>query len=578
MIAGNETPGTASSRPRKMRLGDLLMTHGVISKEQLEAALLGQKKTGRKLGRELIESGFLSEDQLADFLSKQLAIPYVDLKTFTLDDATVRRVPETYARRYRVLALADKPDSVMIGMADPTDIFAYDELTRLIDKPLQLAVVKEGDLVRTIDRVFRRTAEISGLAQELGNLGATASDQTAAQVSAGDLNDAPVVKFLQSMFEDAMQVNASDIHIEPDEKELRIRLRQDGVLHVQTSADSRVATPLLSRLKLMAGLDISEKRMPQDGRFQFKARGKTVDVRLSTVPVQYGESAVMRLLNQNSGLIGLDHIGMPPKLLERFRRMIKSPHGMVLVTGPTGSGKTTTLYSALSELNSPEVKILTVEDPVEFRLPGVSQVQVNPKIELTFARVLRSFLRQDPDVILLGEIRDQETAEIGLRAAMTGHLVLSSLHTNDAVSTTVRLVDMGAPPFLIAAALRGVVAQRLVRKICEGCAEPVTLEPSEKVAVEAVLGPTATALPFKRGMGCADCNHTGYQGRLAVYEMLELDTELIGLLQQGKTHDFAVAARRKPTYQSIRKSALALAAAGRTTVDQVMRLSFGLEE
>ena len=578
MTSENQTPGGASSRPRKVRLGDLLITHGVILQEHLDAALLGQKKTGRKLGRELIESGFLSEDQLADFLSKQLAIPFVDLKQFQLNDDTVKRIPETYARRYRVLALEDKPEGLLVGMADPTDIFAYDELARLADKPLLLAVVKEGDLVRTIDRVFRRTAEISGLALELGNVGASASEQTAQQVSVSDMNDAPVVKFLQSIFEDAMQVNASDIHIEPDEKAVRIRLRQDGVLQVQTSAEARVATPLLSRLKLMAGLDISEKRLPQDGRFQFKARGKTVDVRLSTIPVTYGESAVMRLLNQDSGLIGLDNINMPPKLLERFRRIIHSPHGMVLVTGPTGSGKTTTLYSALSELNSPEVKILTVEDPVEFRLPGIAQVQVNAKIELGFARVLRSFLRQDPDVILLGEIRDQETAEIGLRAAMTGHLVLSSLHTNDAVSTAVRLVDMGAPPFLIAAALRGVVAQRLVRKICEGCVEPYTLEQHEKAAVETAMGPQAAALPYKRGVGCSECNHTGYQGRLAVYELLEMDGELISLLQQGKTHEFGVAARRKPTYQSIRKNALALAAVGRTTIEQVLRLSFGVEE
>lgn len=569
-----------SARPRKVRLGDLLMEHGVITKDQLEAALSTQKKTGRKLGRELIESGFITEDTLADFLSKQLGIPFVDLKQFPLSPEAVRLVPETYARRYRVLGLSDTPDGLMIGMADPTDIFAYDELARLVDRPLLLAVVKEGDLLQILDRHFRRTAEITGLAQEVGTGFGPSVGEVAAQTAAAATDDAPVVKFLQTMIEDALQVGASDIHIEPEEKELRIRLRQDGVLHVQTSADARVAAPLLSRLKLMAGMDISEKRMPQDGRFHFKAKGRAVDVRLSTVPVQYGESAVMRILNQNSGLLGLDKIGMPSKMLERFRRLIHSPNGVVLVTGPTGSGKTTTLYSALTDINSPEVKILTVEDPVEYRLPGICQVQVNPKIELSFARVLRTFLRQDPDVILVGEMRDQETVEIGLRAAITGHFVLSSLHTNDAVSTAVRLVDMGAEPYLIAAALRGIVAQRLVRRVCESCIEPHALDERERALVETSLGSlgkAAAQLPYKRGRGCNYCNHTGYHGRVAVYELLEIDAELVHVLQQGDMSEFAQAARRSPSYQSLRKSALALAAAGHTSIEQVIRIVHGVD-
>lgn len=567
-----------TARPRKVRLGDLLITHGVITQEQLDSALVSQKKTGRKLGRELIESGFLTENRLADFLSKQLNIPVIDLAQFPLNEAVIRRLPETYSRRYRVIALEDKPESMLIGMADPTDIFAYDELSRVIGKPLALAIVREGELMPAIDRYFRRSAEISGLAQEVGTgLAPTAAEKASADAAAGDLSDAPVVKFLQSLLEDALQVGASDIHVEPEEKSLRIRLRQDGVLHVQTTTDPRVAVPLLSRLKLMAGLDISEKRLPQDGRFHFKARNREIDVRLSTVPVQFGESAVMRILNQDSGLIGLDQIGMPPRVVERFRRLIHTPNGMVLVTGPTGSGKTTTLYSALSDINTPDVKILTVEDPVEFRLPGICQVQANPKIDLTFARILRTFLRQDPDVILVGEMRDQETVEIGLRAAITGHFVLSSLHTNDAISTIVRLIDMGAEPYLMAAALRGVLAQRLVRKVCESCSEKHVLDDREKALVEACLGVTALAIPFKRGKGCNVCGQSGYHGRIAVYELLEVDGELTRLLQQGKTMEFAAAAKLKPTFHSLRKNGLALAAAGRTSAEQIVRLTYGMD-
>ncbi len=563
-----------------MRLGDLLIEHGVITKEQLDQALAGQKKSGRKLGRELIDQGIINEDQLAHFLARQLNLPYIDLSQFKLKPEVVQLIPETYSRRYRVVAIEDTPYGLTIGMADPTDIFAYDELVRLLNRPLFLMVVKESDLYQTIDRQYRRTAEMSGLAAELGGGVAQQkpADDLAQQIASGDASEAPVVKFLQSMMDDAIQVNASDIHIEPGEKELRIRLRQDGVLHVQTTTDARVGVPLISRLKLMAGLDISERRLPQDGRFQVNVRGKRVDVRLSTLPVTYGESAVMRLLNQNTGILGLDKIGMPKKLLERFKKLINSPNGTVLVTGPTGSGKTTTLYSALSELNTPEVKILTAEDPVEYKLPGIVQVQINPKIDLTFARVLRTFLRQDPDVILVGEMRDQETVEIGLRAAITGHFVLSSLHTNDAVATAMRLVDMGAEPYLIAAALRGIIAQRLVRKVCDRCATTYELSEAEKALVISGLGEKALQYDYKIGKGCNHCNRSGYHGRVAVYELLEIDDELVSVLQGGNMQEFSRVARAKPNYQTLRKSALALAAAGRTTLDQVLHVTYGVDE
>ncbi len=564
-------------KPKKIRIGDLLIEHQVISPEQLTTALADQKTTGRKLGRVLIESGYVTEDQMLDFLARQLNIPYIDLKRYNLKAEVVQLIPEVQARRFRALALEDTRDGLLIGMADPTDIFAYDELARVARKPLRLAVVRESDLLKTVDIMYRRTAEISGLAQELGQE-MQAYDVDIGQLAAtAGLTDAPVVKLLQTVFEDAVQVNASDIHIEPDEKELRIRFRLDGVLRVQTTGERRIASALLSRLKLMAGLDISEKRLPQDGRFNIRVRDKSVDVRLSTLPVQHGESAVMRLLNQSSGMLQLESVGMPADMLARFRAQIHSPHGMVLVTGPTGSGKTTTLYGALQELNKPASKIITVEDPVEYRLPGINQVQVNTKIDLTFSRVLRSVLRQDPDIILVGEMRDQETAEIGLRAAMTGHLVLSTLHTNDAISTASRLIDMGAPPFLIAASLRGILAQRLVRKICESCSEPHEIEPAMREVVVEELGERGHCVQFQRGRGCTYCNNSGYRGRVGVYELLDMDERCLRALHHGDSIAFGEAARAQPGYRSLRQSAIELASRGLTTMDQVMRATFGME-
>ena len=448
----------------------------------------------------------------------------------------------------------------------------------MLRRPLRLGVVKEGDLLKTIDQVYRRTEEITGHAAELEQELAAFDVDIGELAVADDLTDAPVVKLLQSMFEDAVQVNASDIHIEPGERELRIRFRIDGVLRVQTTADRRIASALVSRLKLMAGLDISEKRLPQDGRCNVRVHGQGVDVRISTMPVQYGESVVMRLLNQATGLLQLDQLGLPEDALKRFRRMVHSPHGMVLVTGPTGSGKTTTLYGALHELNRPECKILTVEDPVEYRLPGINQVQVNSKIDLSFARVLRSIVRQDPDIILVGEMRDQETVEIGMRASLTGHLVLSTLHTNDAVSTALRLIDMGTEPYMIAASLRGVLSQRLVRRICQICAEPEELPANLKALVRGELGEQADSLQFYLGRGCSHCNATGYQGRIGVFELLEMDSTLSDALHSGNPLDFARVAKNQPDFRSLLRGVIDLAARGLTTIDQVVRAAVGVAQ
>ncbi|MBV2235396.1 MAG: GspE/PulE family protein, partial [Sterolibacterium sp.] len=441
-----------------------------------------------------------------------------------------------------------------------------------------LAVVMESQLLTTLDRVYRHTEEITGLTQEL------AEDMLEGQFDFGDLEgvttsveDAPVVKLLNTVFEEAIKLRASDIHIEPQEKQLVIRFRIDGVLHVQTEAHPRVAAPLVLRLKLISGLDISEKRLPQDGRFNLKLKHSAVDVRLSTLPTQYGESAVMRLLAQSNSFLSLDKIGMPPALLERVRHAIHRPSGMVLVTGPTGSGKTTTLYSALAELNSPEKKILTAEDPIEYRLPGINQVQVMEKIDLTFSRVLRAALRQDPDIILVGEMRDQETAEIGMRAAMTGHMVLSTLHTNDAVSTPIRLLDMGVPRFMVAMSLQLVLAQRLVRTVCERCVDEYKPTPQELAFLRLELGDEADSKIFYRGYGCENCNKHGYAGRQAIYECLEMTQAMVDAANHGDPQEFLRAGREQMAGNTLRRDALRLALEGRSTIEEVMRINNQME-
>jgi MSHA biogenesis protein MshE len=463
-------------------------------------------------------------------------------------------------------------------MADPTDIFAFDELGRILGKPLSVAVVREADLLRTFDTVYRRTDEITNLAQELGQELEQSDFDVSQLMVEDDVADAPVVKLLQSLFEDAVQVGASDIHIEPDETALRIRQRVDGVLHEQVMDQKRIAASVVLRLKLMAGLNISEKRLPQDGRFNITVKGRTIDVRMSTMPIQHGESVVMRLLDQSGDMLRLEHLGMPPRVLERFRRVLQHPSGMVLVTGPTGSGKTTTLYAALQELNVAGRKIITAEDPVEYRLPRINQVQVNARIGLEFSAVLRSALRQDPDVILVGEMRDQETTEIGLRAAMTGHMVLSTLHTNDAVSTADRLVDMGAPGYLLAASLRAIIAQRLVRRICESCREPYRPDEQERSWLRAMLGEAASTLNLEHGRGCAHCSNTGYRGRIGVYEYLEPDERMLSALRRNNLDGFMEAAGDSAVYRPLLQSALDLLTEGVTTVEEVFRIAGELED
>lgn len=566
-------------RPEKIRLGDLLVQQGVITAEQLKQALETQKNTGRKLGRVLVDAGFASEEGIARALARQLGAEFIDLRTFQPQAELVKLLPEAQARRFRALPLDEKNGLLRIGMADPTDLSAFDEVARITRRNLDLAVVAEGQLLPLLDRVYRRTEEITNLARDLTEeMGEIPVEFGALLGIAPGAEDAPVVKLLQTVFEEAQKTRASDIHIEPQEKSLVIRFRIDGVLHVQTEADSKIAPAVVQRLKLMSGLDISEKRLPQDGRFNIKIRGTSVDVRISTMPTQYGESVVMRLLAQNTGLLSLDRLQMPPRILDRFRRAINRPAGIVLVTGPTGSGKTTTLYAALNELNTPEKKIITVEDPVEYRLPGLNQVQVQEKIDLTFARVLRSALRQDPDIILVGEMRDQETAEIGMRAAMTGHLVLSTLHTNDALSTPVRLLDMGVPRYMVALSIQLVLAQRLVRVICANCREPHFPEPHEREWLKYELGETIDEHRYFKGRGCAHCANTGYSGRQAVYECLEMTNALVEAANHGDPNEFMQLGRQQMAGDTLRRDAVRLVLEGRTTIEEAMRIATQLEE
>ncbi len=557
---------------KKIRLGDLLVEKGLITEDQLQFALGEQKKLGRKLGGTLIELGMIDETSLLNLLSNQLGIPLIDINNYNYSNETAKLLPESIARRYRAMVLEERDADFLVVMADPTDIYALDEIQSKLSKPVSQAIVREAALLENFDLVYRRTEEISAFAAELGqDLTDSAADLN--DLLQTEMTDAPVAKLLQSIFEDAVQVGASDIHIEPDQHVIRIRQRIDGMLHEQVMKETQIAPAVVVRLKLMCGLNISEKRLPQDGRFNMVVNKREVDVRLSTMPVQYGESVVMRLLDQTRGALDMEHLGMPEDLLRRFRKNFHLPNGMILVTGPTGSGKTTSLYAALSELNSKSSKIITVEDPVEYRLERVNQVQVNPRIGLTFASILRSALRQDPDIIMVGEMRDAETVEIGVSAAMTGHLVLSTLHTNDTISTATRLMDMGVKGYLLATTLRTIIAQRLVRKICLSCIEDYTPSEFEQGWLRDSLKIDVDKHSYKHGRGCKQCGDTGYHGRMGVYELLDMNSELAEKLRHDDSQGFVEAAARAPGYEPLVMVAHAHASKGLTTIEEMLRLA-----
>ena len=557
----------------KMRLGDLLVYEKIISNEQLTEALSSQKTSGRKLGGALIELGHINERQLLEFFAQQLDVPFLDISQHRIPASVAILLPEVHARRLRAIVIEDQGDAVLIGMSDPADLSALDQLEQMLaPKRLKLAVVMESQLYNAFDGLYRRTADIESFASQLEEEYDQSNNFDLSNDFLEEGGDATVGKLLQSVFEDAVQMRASDIHIEPDENALRIRQRIDGVLQENILKENKIASAMVLRLKLMAGLDISEKRLPQDGRFNLKIKGQSIDVRMSTMPVQYGESVVMRLLNQSAGLLSLDETGMPEDFVKRIRHQISRPHGMVLVTGPTGSGKTTTLYAALSELNKASKKIITVEDPVEYRLPRINQVQINSKIDLTFSRVLRTALRQDPDILMVGEMRDQETVEIGLRGALTGHLVLSTLHTNDAITSALRLLDMGAAGFLVGSSLRAIIAQRLVRKVCESCRQAYQPEPQEIMWLSHLVAEDLNALEFSHGRGCQTCQYTGYKGRIGVFELLEMNELMMAALKRDDTEAFTEAAKQHPGFRPLALAAFDYVKLGVTSVEEVLRL------
>lgn len=558
----------------KMRLGDLLVQEQIISETQLEQALNEQRQSGLKLGASLIKLGAISEEQLLKFLSHQLSIPYINLSQQSILPEVANMLPEVQARRYRALVVEDKADRVVVTMSDPADLQALDSLELLLSpKKLEVAVSPESQILSAFDNLYRRTDEIAAMAGQLQAEYTDAGSFDLSNLAEDDTeNETTVVRLLYSIFEDAIQMRASDIHIEPGEGVLRIRQRIDGLLHENTLKQANIASALVLRLKLMAGLDISEKRLPQDGRFHATIKGHSIDVRISTMPIYHGESVVMRLLDQSAGLLTLDETGMPADVLARLRKQIKRPNGMLLVTGPTGSGKTTTLYGLLSELNSPDRKIITVEDPVEYQLPRINQVQINHKIGLNFSSVLRTTLRQDPDVIMVGEMRDQETVEIGLRGALTGHLVLSTLHTNDAISSALRLLDMGAEAYLVASALRAIVAQRLLRRVCNNCARKYELTARDKAWLANVTKEDFSNANLMKGTGCQTCNGSGYRGRVGVYELLELDDIMVEAMRSGSPDALEKAAKNHPKFIPLPLAALRYVKEGITTIEEVTRL------
>ena len=561
--------------PKAQALGAALIEQGLLRIEQLNHALTEQKRTGQLLGKLLIEADLVSEEQVSQAIARQLNLQFVDLRRFDVHPETVRLLPEVLARRFNAVVLEERGNTLLVGVVDPTDLRSQDELAQVLKRPVELAAITHEQLHATIDRIYRKTEQIGAFAREvkreidlqdnvfdLTNMGQAISDA-----------DAPIVKLLQTIFDDAARVNTSDIHFEPQEHALVVRFRIDGVLHVQVEADPIIASALIVRLKLMAQLDIAERRLPQDGRIAVRSGGLRFDIRMSTMPTQYGESIVLRLLRQGGSQQALKDV-LPAREFEMVQRAIHAPHGIVLVTGPTGSGKTTTLYAALQMLNKPTVKILTAEDPVEYRLAGINQVQINERIELNFARVLRSLLRQDPDVLLVGEIRDNETADIAVRAAMTGHTVLSTLHTNDAPGTPVRLLDMGVPGYMIATTLRAVIAQRLLRVNCRYCVEPYVPPPDEMTWLKQhVPAEELTLAQYRCGRGCSRCNGLGFFGRRGVFEVLEMTQGLAEMLQKEDAQGIDRLAREQLGRRTLAYSAAQQVLQGQTSVAEAMTIA-----
>jgi type IV pilus assembly protein PilB len=565
------------------RLGDLLVKEKIITSEQLEQANKVQKEQSCRLGSALVKLGFLTDEDVTNFLSRQYGVPAINLSYFEIDPAVVKLIPFETAKRYQILPLSRVGASLTIAMVDPTNVFAMDDIKFMTGFNIEPVVASESSILAGIDKAYGgggKEDNLETVMQSMSEMGDSDVELQSEeqQMELAELekaaDEAPVVKLVNVVLGDAVKRGASDIHIEPYEKEFRVRFRIDGVLQSIMSPPLKLKDAITSRLKIMSKLDISEKRLPQDGRIMLKmnigGRKKQLDFRVSTLPTLWGEKIVLRLLDKENLRLDMTKLGFEAESLVKFEKAILKPYGMVLVTGPTGSGKTNTLYSAISRLNQPDTNIMTAEDPVEFQLGGVNQVQMKEQIGLNFAAALRSFLRQDPNIILVGEIRDFETAEIAIKAALTGHLVLSTLHTNGAPETITRLMNMGIEPFLVATSVHLICAQRLVRRICKDCIEPMDVP--VQTLIEAGYTPEeAKTTKIQKGKGCGVCNNTGYKGRCGLYEVMEVDDEIRELVLVGAS---AVELKKKAIERgmiTLRRSGLIKVAAGMTTLEEVAR-------
>jgi type IV pilus assembly protein PilB len=580
----------AITNTKKKMLGEMLVTGGLIKEEHLKRALEEQKKRGGKVGEILIDLGFINEHNLATFLGRQLQLPFIEIEKQLVDPEIVQLIPADLARRLTAIPLYRDKDALVIAMSDPLNIFGLDDVKKSTGREIRQVVATRSDIQRAIDRYYGMSQTIEAAAtnftEEMGPSTGESGD-----IPAATAEDAPVVKLVSMLIAQAMTDHASDIHIDPEGNHIKVRYRIDGVLTEVRNLPREMHAPIVSRIKILANMDIAEKRAPQDGRFQarithsesgpvvtavFRERntlrmdGETaVDIRVSTLPVIQGETVVMRILDRTQIIMTLDGLHFSPAMLDRYRKLITKPYGMILVTGPTGSGKTTTLYASINTIDRKANNIVTVEDPVEYQIMGVNQMQVNPKAGVTFASGLRSILRQDPDIIMVGEIRDRETAEIAIHSALTGHLVFATLHTNDAAGAATRLIDMGIEPFLISSSVIGILAQRLTRKICEQCKKSYAATPDLLKS----LGVVGSETTFHRGEGCPVCKNAGYQGRVAIFELMEMNEAIRGLIIAKASSSSIKAAAAQAGFRTLRQEGMLKAAAGVTSVEEVLRVT-----
>lgn len=553
------------------KLGEILTEEGLLSEEEVLKALQAQlhlieKKNGIRLGTYLIEEGLVSKTEMLRALEKQLGVLGIDLENIYIEPNVAKLIPEELARKYTLIPVQVLNGELFIAMKDPLDYFALDDIKLVLDMPFKPLIALEKDIVTTVDKLFgKKTAQkaVDEFVKQY-NL-----DKIEEIDENQDVNGAPIVRFVNSLIENAILSNASDIHIEPEENDVRIRYRIDGILYENMRVGIKTLSAVSSRVKIMANLNIAEKRLPQDGRVSYSFEDKNVDVRVSIVPTIYGEKLVMRILDKTNFIMLKDKLGLKQEDLEHFDNLIRKPYGIILVTGPTGSGKTTTLYTALSELNNSSKNIITLEDPVEYHLKGINQIQLNTKIGLTFANGLRAVLRQDPDIIMVGEIRDEETAEIAVQSALTGHLVLSTLHTNDAANSITRIMDMGIDPFLISSSLLGVIAQRLVRRICPYCRYKYKPDDRELRLIDEKNSSTF----LYKGKGCDICNHSGYKGRIGLFEIMEITREHRDLIDAKESAEKIRDLSEQKGMVTLAESCKELVRKGITTIEEMVRVT-----